>query len=108
MAVRGGPPPTVGAYGVDLRAFEEVALLELENGLELGSTLIVDEIGKMELLSESFRELVPRVFEAPRVLATAGEHHDPLLDGLRSHAGVHVCAVARDTDPEHLADLVLS
>src|SRR5438132_1541000 len=59
LAVRGGDPPRVGAYGVDLRAFEEVALLELENGLELGSTLVVDEIGKMELLSDAFRDLVP-------------------------------------------------
>ena len=52
LAVRGGPGPKVGSYGVDVRAFEEVALLELENGLELGATLVIDEIGKMELLSD--------------------------------------------------------
>jgi len=107
LAVRGEDPPKVGPYSVDLRAFEEVAILELENGLELGSTLVVDEIGKMELLSRAFRELVPRIFEAPRVLATAGDHHDPVLDGVRRRRDVHVLAVhGRDTDPGHIADLV--
>jgi len=107
LAVRGGEPPRVGAYGVDLRAFEEVALLELENGLELGSTLVVDEIGKMELLSDAFRNLVPAIFAAPRVLATAGDHHDPLLDDIRRRDDVHVVSVhARDSGPDELADLV--
>jgi nucleoside-triphosphatase len=90
---------------VDLQAFEEVAMLELENGLELGSTLIVDEIGRMELLSPSFRGLVPRIFDAPCVLATAGDHHDPVLDGLRRRRDVRVVSV-RDADPRQLADLV--
>jgi nucleoside-triphosphatase len=105
LAVRGGRPPRIGAYGVDLRAFEEVALLELENGLELGSTLVVDEIGKMELLSPAFRDLVPRIFAAQRVLATAGDHHDPVLDELRLREDVQLVSV-HDADPERIADLV--
>jgi nucleoside-triphosphatase len=107
LAVRGGPGPKVGTYGVDLGAFEEVALLELCNGLELGSTLIIDEIGKMELLSQRFRELVPEIFESPRVLATIGESHDPVIDDLRRRGDVHTVSVhTRDVDPERIADLV--
>ena len=107
LAVRGGPGPRVGAYGVDLHAFEEVALLEVENGLELGSTLIVDEVGKMELLSPRFRELIPRIFEAPCVLATVGDHHDPLIDELRRREDVLALAVyGRAIDPAQLADVV--
>jgi nucleoside-triphosphatase len=107
LAVRGRPGPRVGAYGVDLRAFEEVALLEIENGLELGSTLVVDEIGKMELLSARFRELVGEIFRAPCVLATVGDHHDPLLEEIRGRRDVIALAVyARDIDPHDLADVV--
>jgi nucleoside-triphosphatase THEP1 len=107
LAVRGGPGPKVGAYGVDLGAFEEVALLELENGLELGSTLVIDEIGKMELLSQPFRELVPRIFGSPCVLATVGDHHDPVIDDLRRRGDVHTLPVhAREVDPDWIADLV--
>jgi nucleoside-triphosphatase len=109
LAVRGGPGPRVGAYGVDLAAFEEVALLELESGLELGSTIVVDEIGKMELLSGRFRDIVSDVFESPRVLATVGVHRDPLLDDLRKRSDVLVFSVQRAASGPsvgHLADLV--
>lgn len=76
LAARGADGPQVGSYGVDVEAFEEVALIELENGLELGATLVVDEIGKMELLSDAFAALVPRLFEAPRLLATVQRRPD--------------------------------
>jgi nucleoside-triphosphatase len=88
LAVRGGPAPKVGSYGVDVRAFEEVALLELENGLELGATLVIDEIGKMELLSTAFRELVVRAMEADRVIATVQAHADPFTDAIKHRPDV--------------------
>lgn len=110
LAVRGGPGPRVGSYGVDLHAFEEVALLELENGLELGHTLVIDEIGKMELLSLRFRELVLRCFDAPCVLATVQAHRHPLSDELKRRLDVHLVEVPASRDPElasRLADLVI-
>jgi nucleoside-triphosphatase THEP1 len=88
LAVRGGPGPKVGSYGVDVRAFEEVALLELENGLELGATLVIDEIGKMELLSDAFRELVGRALDADRVIATVPAQADPFTDAIKRRADV--------------------
>ena len=88
LAVRGGSGPKVGSYGVDIRAFEDVALLELENGLELGATLVIDEIGKMELLSDAFRELVARAIEADNVIATVQAHADPFTDAIKQRADV--------------------
>ena len=88
LAVRGGPGPKVGSYGVDVLAFEEVALLELENGLELGATLVIDEIGKMELLSDAFRELVGRAMEADRLIATVPAHAEPFTDAIKRRADV--------------------
>jgi nucleoside-triphosphatase len=88
LAVRGGPGPKVGSYGVDVRAFEEVALLEIENGLELGATLVIDEIGKMELLSDAFRELIVRAMDADRVIATVQAHADPFTDAIKQRPDV--------------------
>ena len=100
LAVRGGPGPKVGSYGVDVRAFEEVALLEIENGLELGATLVIDEIGKMELLSAAFRELVGRAMEADRVIATVQAHADPFTDAIkrRRTSGRSSCRTAATSD----------
>lgn len=110
LAVRGGPGPRVGPYGVDVSAFEEVALLELQNGLELGSTLVVDEIGKMELLSEPFRALLGDVFVSPRVIGTVHAHPHPLTDDLKRRRDVHLVEVERgrrDEQAADVADLVL-
>ena len=110
LAVRDGPGPRVGSYGVDVAAFEEVALLELQNGLELGYTLVIDEIGKMELLSEAFRSLLPDVFEAPRLIATIHAHKHPLTDELKDRPDVRVVRVERgrrDEQAGELADLLL-
>jgi nucleoside-triphosphatase len=90
LAVRGGNGPRVGSYAVDVASFEEVALLEIESGLELGATIICDEIGKMELLSEPFRDLVAQIFDAQRLLATVQSRPDPFTDTLKRRADVRV------------------
>ena len=110
LALRGAPGPRVGSYGVDIGAFEEVALLELQNGIELGSTLVVDEIGRMELLSDAFRALVPEILSAPRLVATVPDHHHPVTEALKARADVHIIQVVRGRradQAEHVADLVL-
>ncbi len=107
LAVRGADGPAVGSYGVDVAAFEEVALLELANGLELGSTLIVDEIGKMELLSAAFTDLVPRIIEAARVLATVPLAPHPVVDALKARPDVTTLTVDPSVDAERVADLVV-
>lgn len=95
LAVRGGPGPRVGSYGVDVEAFEDVALLELQNGVELGSTLVVDEIGKMELLSDAFRSLIPEIFAAPRLVATVQAQPHPLTAPLKERRDVHLVEIER-------------
>lgn len=105
LAVRGGEGLRVGSYGVDINAFEEVALLEIENGIELGATLIVDEIGKMELLSQRFATLVPRIFEGERVLATVPMHVEPITLELKRRADTRVIELPHAHEPG-LAELV--
>lgn len=53
----------VGSYGVNVEIFEKVAVQPLWDELErIGDRIaVIDEIGKMELFSKSFRELVKAV-----------------------------------------------
>jgi nucleoside-triphosphatase len=109
LALKDGPGPRVGSYGVDVKAFEEIALLELQNGLELGSTLIVDEIGKMELLSAPFRALVGELMGSHRLLATVPAHGERLVEALKERPDVVLIDLGRPggrDDPALLADLV--
>jgi nucleoside-triphosphatase len=107
LALRGAEGPQVGAYGVDVAAFDEVAIVEVANGIELGSTLVCDEIGKMELLSPAFRELVPKIFEAQRVLATVPTARIPLVDTVKRRPDVRLVTVEPALDPFAIADVVV-
>lgn len=106
LAVKGSPGPRVGPYGVDVAAFEEVALVELSSGIETGAILVVDEIGKMELLSDPFRELLDEVFRAPCVLATVHAHRHPVTDALRRRDDVEVVRLDPGNRDVLVADVV--
>lgn len=71
--LRGGP--RVGAYGVDLETLERVGVAALRRALSAKSALIViDEIGKMEMKSAAFREVIFDCLDSPRrVLGVLGK-----------------------------------
>jgi nucleoside-triphosphatase len=99
-------PPKVGKYGVDLEAFERVALPALQ-GAEAGGVVVVDELGKMELASSLFRDAVEALFEAgENVVATVHVFRHPLTDALKERPDVEVLRIApgiRDALPDELA-----
>ncbi len=81
-------PFRVGPYGVCLEEFEELALSAIKAARK-GQVLVVDEIGKMEILSAKFREAVREALETPLdLLATVGKGKDPFLVWVRSHPSV--------------------
>ena len=92
-------PPRVSRYGVDLGAFEALALPELA-AADAGSVLLVDEIGKMELASDAFRARIAELFERRlRIVATIQVARDPLTDRLKRRRDVDVIRVtARERD----------
>lgn len=97
-------PPRVGHYGVDLEAFERVALPALD--LTAGTVAVVDELGKMELASAAFRERVLDLFSRPDpIVATVHVHRHPFTDELKARDDVEVVRVEpaeRDALPDRL------
>ncbi len=82
-------PPRVGRYGVRLWDLESLAVPEICRGIAEGKAVLIDEIGKMELASEAFREAVRAAFAAPNpVVATAKVGPDPFIEGLKATANV--------------------
>jgi nucleoside-triphosphatase len=98
-------PPRVGRYGVDLEAFERVALPSLE--APPGAVVLIDELGKMELASERFQAAVEDLFESPApIAATLQVARNPFTDALRRRSDVELIrltAANRDELPERLA-----
>jgi nucleoside-triphosphatase len=102
-------PPRVGRYGVDLEAFERIALPALQ--APQGGVVLIDELGKMELASERFRTKVEELLDEPVALAAtvlAGRH--PFTDRLKRLPDVEVIRLTaknRDALPKRLAELLL-
>lgn len=86
----------VSKYGLDIEAFERVALGQLEKALQRNRPLLLDEIGKMELFSESFRRLLNDCFSAPvPILATVHLRPHPFTDALKARRDVEVLILER-------------
>jgi nucleoside-triphosphatase len=102
-------PPRVGKYGVDLEEFERIALPAVEP--PAGGAIVIDELGKMELASERFREAVGAVFDAEvPLVATVHAFRHPFTDELKRRSDVELVKLSkanRDELPDALAERVL-
>jgi nucleoside-triphosphatase len=96
-------PPRVGRYGVDLEAFERVALPALA-GVEEEELVLIDELGKMELASGAFRSAVSELFGRACVVATVHVARHPFTDALKRDVEVvRVTQGNRDELPTRIA-----
>ena len=105
VGFRGGS--RVGKYGVDVAAFERVALPALASPPRDG-IVVVDELGKMELFSEPFRDAISRLLDDDvTVVATVHVFSHPFTDALKARTGVELIDItraSRDELPRRLAD----
>jgi nucleoside-triphosphatase len=98
-------PPRVGKYGVDLHTFEQLGLAALEAVPDRG-VVVIDEIGKMELESEAFRERVLELVALPvRLVGTVQLARNPFTDRLKGSRDVQVIRVSERNREELPADL---
>ena len=96
--------PRVGRYGVDLEAFERVALPAL-SGVGEAELVLIDELGKMELASEAFCGAVSELFNRrfPFVATVHASRH-PFTDALKREAElIRVTRGNRDGLAEQIA-----
>ncbi|MGA7104822.1 MAG: nucleoside-triphosphatase [Candidatus Deferrimicrobiaceae bacterium] len=100
---RAGPGPRVGAYVVDVAAFESVALPSLVGIPD--KVFIIDEIGKMECFSAAFRTRVREILDSGvRVLATIpARGGGSFLEEIRNRTDVAIIFVTR-TNCDHLPE----
>ncbi len=78
----------VGKYGVNLKAFEKIAIPAMEKDADL---IVVDEIGKMEIFSSKFRKTLEKIFNSSKpVLATIKERDCEFTSKLKARSDVKV------------------
>jgi len=100
-------PPRVGAYGVDVAAFEREIVPALDVRRREVELFVVDEIGKMECFSAAFCAAVERLLEDGRpLLGTIALRGPGLIERVRRRPDVELIEVTttnRATLPAELA-----
>jgi len=92
--VRSDSPYRVGKYGVEIAAFEHIAVEGLEEALSKPGVIVVDEVGRMELYSDRFQSAVHRILDSNHVVFGVLQiRRNAFLDAIRSRADVHVIEV---------------
>ena len=102
--------PHVGRYGVDLRVMEELGVPALQQAAAAGGYVVVDEIGRMELLSAGFVSTMWELLRGPyRLLGTIMSRPHPVADQFKRLPGVWVIEVtAANRESQALVDRILA
>jgi nucleoside-triphosphatase len=94
-------PYRVSKYKVDIDALNRVGVSALRQALKESDLIVIDEIGKMELLSPRFRETVTQAINSgKKVLGTIMLNPHPFADEIKRHAEVEVLTVTKDNHTE--------
>lgn len=89
-------PYRVSKYGVDIAGLEEVAVPAIKKAINENDIVVIDEIGKMELFSPSFKQAVLEAIDSgKKVLGTIMLKPHPWADKIKQHPKVKVISVTR-------------
>jgi nucleoside-triphosphatase len=99
-------PYRVSKYGVDINSLDRVGVNALSKAAQECPLVIIDEIGKMELFSANFREVVLRVISrGKKVLGTIMLSPHPWADLIKQKPQVKLIEVTRANHPQVLKEL---
>jgi nucleoside-triphosphatase len=94
-------PYQVSKYRVDTNSLNNVGVSALHQALKESDLIVIDEIGKMELLSPQFREAVTQAINSgKKVLGTIMHNPHPFADAVKRHPEVEVLLLTRGNRTE--------
>ncbi|MCF2137948.1 MAG: NTPase [Candidatus Thorarchaeota archaeon] len=94
--VKGVTGPRLGKYRINVADIERVAVPAMRAARETNKIIIVDEIAKMELFSQSFRDEVSRCLDTGRVIGTIQQRSLDFLDAVRARPDVLLLTLTKE------------
>jgi nucleoside-triphosphatase len=84
----------VGRYHVNVGDIDAVAVPAIEDAVQAGKIVVIDEIARMELFSSAFRTAVINALESPcRLLGAIQARRDAFLDKIRARPDVSLITI---------------
>ena len=107
LASLGRENPTVGKYSIHVQEFEKLVLPELDTATAAADLYVIDEIGKMELLSRPFRNRIIELLAQPtNLLATIAKRGKGFIEQIKNRSDVEMIEVTRNNRDELPEELV--
>lgn len=101
----------VSKYGVDVDNFEKIGVGALKKAILAKKLIIIDEIGKMELFSKKFRDVVIKALNTGKVIATIKKGDDEYINKIKNRKDVKLLEVNfenRDTLVSEITKIVVN
>jgi nucleoside-triphosphatase len=96
----------VGKYGVDVDALERIGIAALTEAAGQCDLVIIDEIGRMELLSAAFCDIVNEIIRSGKtVLGTIMLHADARADAIKRLPQVQLVTLTRTNYSQTLENI---
>jgi nucleoside-triphosphatase len=100
-------PHHVSKYKIDIDTLDSVGVAALRRALQQDDLIVVDEIGKMELLSPGFRDVVKEaIHSGKKVLGTIMLDPHPFADEIKRRPEVELVTVTRDNHGEVMSGVL--
>ena len=100
-------PYQISKYKVDVDSLNRVGISALRQALKDGDLVVIDEIGKMELLSPQFREAVLQAINSgKKVIGTIMLSPNPFADDIKRHPDVKLLLVTRANHGQILKEII--
>ncbi len=100
-------PYQVSKYKVDIDSLNRVGVSALRQALKESDLIVIDEIGKMELLSPQFREVVTQAIGSDKkVLGTIVLNPHPFADEIKRRHEVRTMLVTRDNRGDVMGEIL--
>jgi len=97
----------VGKYGVNLECIEHIGVTSILEGIQKKRVIVIDEIGKMELFSKNFQEVVIKALDSESpVLGTILFRPHPLCDKIKKREDVEIIEVTTE-NRDRLPDTII-
>lgn len=99
-------PDRVGKYGVDIEGFERFM-----DGIPFDEAplVVIDEIGKMECISERFRNMISKLLNSRATLvATIARKGTPFIEGIKKSPGTRLFGLTVQNREDVLEEIIVA
>lgn len=100
-------PYKVSKYKVNIKDLEEIGVKSISDALKENETVIIDEIGLMEMKSEKFKKAVLTALNSKnKVLGTIRLEHHPFTDKIKARKDTKIFHLTRENREEIKKEII--